>query len=62
MSLKNNSSLSKILVPILDDLKTFDIEYTRAVKSDVPLINTITKYMMRKKGKNIRPSPYSFIC
>ena len=56
MSIKSNSSLSKILVPILDDLKTFDIEYKRAVKSDVPLINTITKYMMRKKGKNIRPS------
>jgi len=51
-----NSSLDKILAPILDDLKTFDIEYKRAVKSDVPLINTITKYMMRKKGKNIRPS------
>jgi len=56
MVFNGNSSLDKILAPILDDLKTFDIEYKRAVKSDVPLINTITKYMMRKKGKNIRPS------
>ena len=52
----DNSSLEKILDPIIDDLKNFDIEYKRAIKSDVPLINTITKYMMRKKGKNIRPS------
>ena len=51
MVFNGNSSLDKILAPILDDLKTFDIEYKRAVKSDVPLINTITKYMMRKKGK-----------
>ena len=56
MVFNGNSSLDEILAPILDDLKTFDIEYKRAVKSDVPLINTITKYMMRKKGKNIRPS------
>ncbi len=52
----NNSTLEKIITPIIDDLKTFDIEYQRAIKSDVQLINTITKYMMRKKGKNIRPS------
>ena len=52
----NNSTLDKIITPISDDLKTFDIEYQRAIKSDVRLINTITKYMMRKKGKNIRPS------
>ena len=52
----DNSSLEKILAPIIDDLKNFDIEYKRAIKSDVSLINTITKYMMRKKGKNIRPS------
>ena len=56
MVINGNSSLENILAPILEDLKTFDIEYKRAVKSDVPLINTITKYMMRKKGKNIRPS------
>ena len=56
MVFNGNSSLDKILDPIFDDLKSFDIEYKRAVKSDVPLINTITKYMMRKKGKNIRPS------
>ncbi len=56
MVYNNNSSLDKIIAPITDDLKTFNMEYKRAIKSDVRLINTITKYMMRKKGKNIRPS------
>jgi len=52
----NNLSLNDIISPISEDLKSFEIEYERATKSDVSLINTITKYMMRNKGKNIRPS------
>jgi Geranylgeranyl pyrophosphate synthase len=52
----NNPSLNDIISPISEDLKSFEIEYERATKSDVSLINTITKYMMRNKGKNIRPS------
>ena len=53
---KINPSLNDIISPISEDLKSFEIEYERATKSDVSLINTITKYMMRNKGKNIRPS------
>ena len=56
MVTSNKTSLNDIILPIIDDLKTFEIEYERAIKSDVSLINTITKYMMRNKGKNIRPS------
>ena len=56
MESKNNYSLDKILIPIIDDLKTFEIEFERSIESDVRLINSITKYMMRNKGKNIRPS------
>ena len=53
---KNNNSLNDILLPILEDLKTFEIEYQRSINSDVRLINSITQYMMRSKGKRIRPS------
>ena len=56
MVTSNKTSLNDIILPIIDDLKTFEIEYERAIKSDVSLINSITKYMMRNKGKNIRPS------
>ena len=53
---KINLSLNDIISPISEDLKSFEIEYERATKSNVSLINTIIKYMMRNKGKNIRPS------
>ena len=56
MGSRNNYSLDKIVTPIIEDLKTFEIEFERSIESDVRLINSITKYMMRNKGKNIRPS------
>ena len=56
MDSNNNYSLDKIITPIIEDLKSFEVEFERSIESDVRLINSITKYMMRKKGKNIRPS------
>ena len=53
---QGTATLEEIFEPIIDDLKTFEIEYERAAKSDVRLINSIAKYMMRNRGKNIRPS------
>ena len=50
----NKYSLEKIIIPIFEDLKTFEIEFNRAIESDVLLINSITKYMMRKKGKEYK--------
>ena len=49
----NNYSLDKIVIPIIEDLKTFEIEFERSIESDVRLINSITKYMMRKKEKTL---------
>ena len=56
--MKTNSkySLDKIITPIIEDLKSFEVEFERSIGSDVRLINSITRYMMRNKGKNIRPS------
>ena len=53
---RDTATLKEIFEPIIDDLKIFEIEYERAVKSDVRLINSIARYMMRNRGKNIRPS------
>ncbi|MBA65513.1 MAG: polyprenyl synthetase [Candidatus Marinimicrobia bacterium] len=53
---KRKDYLQEIMSPIMDDLSTFEIEYDRAIKSDVRLINSIAKYMIRNRGKNIRPS------
>ncbi len=38
-----------------DDLKTFDQHFNTAVKSHVPLLNTILRYIANRKGKQLRP-------
>lgn len=48
-------NLKKITSSIAEDIKIFQIEFDRALSSDVTLINTISKYMVRNRGKNIRP-------
>ena len=37
------------------ELKTFESRFSGAVKSDVPLLDTIMKYIIRRKGKQLRP-------
>ena len=52
---KDIATLKEITAPILDDIKIFQDEFENALKSEVRLINSISKYMIRNKGKNIRP-------
>ena len=52
---KDIATLREITAPILDDIKIFQEEFENALKSEVRLINSISKYMIRNKGKNIRP-------
>ncbi|MEE2765893.1 MAG: polyprenyl synthetase family protein [Candidatus Neomarinimicrobiota bacterium] len=48
-------TLKQITAPIIDDIKVFKMEFKNALKSEVKLINIISKYMIRNRGKNIRP-------
>ena len=48
-------TLDKISAPITEDIKIFRKEFDISVKSDVKLINLITKYLVTNKGKQIRP-------
>ncbi len=48
-------TLDKISVPISEDIKIFQKEFDASVKSDVKLINLITKYIVTNRGKHIRP-------
>ena len=48
-------TLKNIVEPIGSDIKIFQSEFENALKSDVRLINSISKYMLRNRGKNIRP-------
>jgi octaprenyl-diphosphate synthase len=48
-------SLEEIKAPVGDYLDAFEKKFRVAMKSDVPLIDTITRYIIRRKGKQIRP-------
>jgi octaprenyl-diphosphate synthase len=48
-------NLKKISAPVEDELKLFQKQFTRVLKSKVALIDLITKYILKQKGKKIRP-------
>jgi octaprenyl-diphosphate synthase len=52
---KDLVTLKQITAPIMDDIKIFQQEFENALKSEVRLINSISKYMIRNRGKKIRP-------
>ena len=47
--------LKEISKPIDSNLKEFDDHFNDSLKSDVKIINTIVKYIVKKKGKRLRP-------
>ena len=47
--------LKHITEPIFDDIKLFEKEFRNALHSEVRLINLVGKYIIRHKGKHIRP-------
>lgn len=49
------SALDSIKQPIKTELKEFDAFFKNEMKSDTALLNLITAYVLRTKGKQIRP-------
>jgi octaprenyl-diphosphate synthase len=47
--------LTHIQSIIKDELKIFDDQFSRNIKTNIPLLNIITNYLIRRKGKQIRP-------
>ena len=47
--------LQKISKPIKSNLDEFDKHFDSSLESEVKTINTIVKYLVRKKGKRLRP-------
>lgn len=41
--------------PIQEEFKTYEKVFSNSVKSNVPLINYITRYILKTKGKQMRP-------
>ncbi|MCB8995072.1 MAG: polyprenyl synthetase family protein [Bacteroidales bacterium] len=50
------SELNQIREPIKLELKEFEKHFRKSLKSSVPLFDTITNYILRKKGKQMRPT------
>ena len=47
--------VDEILAPVEKELKEFDQFFEAAMKSEVPLLDKVTHYLVKRKGKQIRP-------
>lgn len=48
-------SLEEIRKPVIREMQEFEKHFRSAMKSKIPLLNVITNYLLRRKGKQIRP-------
>lgn len=56
-----SSPLSKIKAPIAQELADFEVHFKESMKSNVPLLDKITYYIVQRKGKQVRPI-FVFLC
>ena len=49
------TSLDKIITPIAGDLIQYEKEFKAALDSEVKLINSVSNYLIKNKGKSFRP-------
>jgi len=49
------SELAAIKAPILKEMEEFEVKFKSSMKSTVPLLDTITHYIVKRKGKQLRP-------
>ena len=54
-------SLKSIKAPIEQELQQFESHFREAMRSPVPLLDKITFYIVRRKGKQVRPM-FVFLC
>src|SRR3546814_6084290 len=49
------SGLEAIKAPIDKELELFESKFRQSMKSNVPLLDRITHYVIKRKGKQMRP-------
>ncbi|MDT8309505.1 MAG: polyprenyl synthetase family protein [Bacteroidales bacterium] len=49
------STIRDIKKPVEQELKIFEKQFNASFKSNIPLLNKVTKYLIRRKGKQMRP-------
>ncbi len=48
-------TVEEIKAPVAKELKEFEIRFRASMKSNTPLLNRITHYIVKRKGKQMRP-------
>ena len=48
-------TLEEIKAPVEGHMKAFEKRFRESMKSKVPLLDTITRYIVKRKGKQVRP-------
>jgi len=56
-----NYSVADIKSPIIEELKVFEKHFKDSMKSDVALLDKISHYIIKRKGKQMRPM-FVFLC
>jgi octaprenyl-diphosphate synthase len=49
------TKLAEIRRPVEAEMKAFDRLFKKAISSHIPLLNIVTRYVLRRKGKQMRP-------
>ncbi|NQY09610.1 MAG: polyprenyl synthetase family protein [Flavobacteriales bacterium] len=55
------STVDKIKAPIVKEMEEFEVKFKASMKSDVSLLDKITHYIVKRKGKQLRPI-FVFLC
>jgi len=51
----SNISINQIKAPIKEEMQSFEKHFRESMKSSVPLLDKITHYIVKRKGKQMRP-------
>ena len=49
------TSAKEIMQPVSDEMKEFENRFRESMKSEVPMLDKVTHYVIRRKGKQMRP-------
>lgn len=49
------SALTGIKKPVENEMSEFEVYFSRTMRSEIPLLNIILNYILRRKGKQMRP-------
>ena len=53
--MRQMSGLKKIKGPVAKEMDEFEVYFSKTMRSDIPLLKIILNYILRRKGKQMRP-------